>query len=75
MDWIDWGMTIFSAQIIRDCSDSDPFDLSSLTKRLAAAGRLAGFAVTDRFYEIGNPAGLAETAAYLSGLKDRPDEK
>jgi len=42
-----------------------PFDLADVYAALVAAGRLAGFEVKQRFYEIGSPEGLAATEAYL----------
>jgi hypothetical protein len=44
----------------------DVRDLSDLYHVLAARGQLFGFAATQRFYEIGSPAALAETDAFLS---------
>jgi NDP-sugar pyrophosphorylase family protein len=35
-------------------------DLADVYGRLVAAGRLAGYEVRKRFYEIGSPAGLQE---------------
>ena len=43
-----------------------PFDLAAVYQRLLADGDLAGFEVTDRFYEIGSPEGLEETRAFLA---------
>ena len=42
-------------------------DLAQAFTRLAAAGQLAGYEATERFYEIGTPEALAETDAFLSG--------
>ena len=44
----------------------DAFDLAALYQDLLANGDLAGFEVPGRFYEIGSPAGLEETRAYLA---------
>jgi hypothetical protein len=33
---------------------------------LSLSGRLAGFEVTERFYEIGSPQGLADLERHLS---------
>ena len=41
------------------------FDLAHLYRLLAQRGLLAGYEVHERFYEIGSPAGLAETDRYL----------
>ena len=66
VEWIDYGMSIFAAHLIRDCSYPDPFDLSNLTRDLARRELLAGFEVHDRFYEIGKPEGLAQTEDFLA---------
>lgn len=66
VEWIDYGLSVFKTELIASCTYTDPFDLSLLTKTLAQDGRLAGHEVSARFYEIGKPEGLEETAAYLT---------
>ena len=66
VEWIDYGMSIFAAHLIRDYPYPDPFDLSDLTGELARRELLAGFEVHERFYEIGKPEGLAQTEAFLA---------
>jgi hypothetical protein len=44
----------------------EPRDLAELYEELAACGRLAGYEMTRRFYEIGSFEGLAETNLLLS---------
>jgi len=66
VEWIDYGLSVFRTEAITSCDYPDPFDLSLLTKKLAHEGQLAGHEVSTRFYEIGKPEGLEETAAYLS---------
>ena len=66
VEWIDYGFSVFTAAVIAVWPEPDPWDLSALTGSLARAGRLAGHAVTQRFFEIGKPEGLAETEAYLA---------
>jgi NDP-sugar pyrophosphorylase family protein len=73
MEWIDWGMSIFSATVIQEWAEKGPFNLSDVTNELAKAGRLSGFVVTNRFYEIGHPDGLAQTEAYLTPGKGRSE--
>ena len=41
-------------------------DLADLYHELARRGELYGFAATERFYEIGTSAALAETDAFLA---------
>ena len=45
---------------------SSPHDLADLYRSLAADGLLAGYEVSERFYEVGSPEGLAEMRELLS---------
>jgi NDP-sugar pyrophosphorylase family protein len=65
VEWIDYGLSLFTAEAIASWPAPDPFDLTDLTAALAREGKLAGVEVWKRFYEIGKPEGLAETEAYL----------
>ena len=65
VEWIDFGFSVFSRAVVEAWPAPDPWDLSALTGALARDGHLAGFAVSERFYEIGRPEGLAATAAHL----------
>ena len=65
MAYIDYGLSVLR----RDCFDAVPhgaFDLGELFRQMVARGEMAGYEVTTRFYEIGSPAGLEQTAAYLA---------
>jgi N-acetyl-alpha-D-muramate 1-phosphate uridylyltransferase len=64
MKYIDYGLGVLNGDTLRTSTD-EAFDLSDLYGALARDGRLAGFEVTRRFYEIGTPSGLAETDGYL----------
>ena len=64
MHHIDYGLGVFSADALRG-PDQETFDLADVYSRLAMAGRLAGYEAPRRFYEIGTPAGLIETEAFL----------
>jgi hypothetical protein len=65
MRHIDYGLGAFHARI-RPASSDAAFDLSAVYQRLLAEGDLAGMEVPRRFYEIGSPAGLDETAQHLA---------
>jgi hypothetical protein len=62
---IDYGLTALKACAFDSAAPSDPLDLEAIYGALAAAGNLAGYCVTQRFYEIGSVAGLVETEAYF----------
>ena len=40
-----------------------------LQEQLSAEGELCGYEVTDRFYEIGTAAGLADTERFLRAAR------
>jgi MurNAc alpha-1-phosphate uridylyltransferase len=62
MQWIDYGLGALRA----DALDLPGDDLSDVYRALAERGELYGYEATERFYEIGTPGSLAETAAFLS---------
>jgi N-acetyl-alpha-D-muramate 1-phosphate uridylyltransferase len=62
--WIDYGLLAFDRDAVARTSARDLEDELGL---LAGAGRLAAFEVEERFYEIGDEAGLAETEAFVRG--------
>jgi hypothetical protein len=43
-------------------------DLADVLCALSREGLLAGFEVTERFYEIGSPAGLRDLEAHLTTI-------
>jgi NDP-sugar pyrophosphorylase family protein len=63
MQHIDYGLSAYR----RELFDQKPevFDLAMLLHELSLQGRLAGFEVSERFYEIGSPQGLADLEHYL----------
>jgi hypothetical protein len=67
MRHIDYGLGLYSAEAFAGLPQGSAFDLSELQRDLIARGEMAGFEVAERFYEIGSPAGLAETDAFLCG--------
>jgi NDP-sugar pyrophosphorylase family protein len=67
MKYIDYGLGILSASTLLAYGERDIFDLAIVYDALIARGQLAGYEALHRFYEIGSPAGLVETAAYIAG--------
>lgn len=67
MDWIDYGLGGLTAAVLNRVGP-EVTDLAELHQELSRAGELFGYAATERFYEIGTPASLAETEAFLAGL-------
>jgi len=66
MRHIDYGLGAFQARVLGRCPAGKPLDLSAVYRDLVAEGQLAAREVTDRFYEIGSPEGLAETRRRLA---------
>jgi NDP-sugar pyrophosphorylase family protein len=65
MAHIDYGLALLRREAIARVPAETSYDLSDLYRDLVDEGRMIGFEVTRRFYEIGSPEGLAETRAYL----------
>jgi NDP-sugar pyrophosphorylase family protein len=68
MQYIDFGLSAFR----RDLFDHRPevFDLAVLLHELSLYGRLAGYEVQQRFYEIGSPQGLRDLEQHLEKSQD-----
>jgi N-acetyl-alpha-D-muramate 1-phosphate uridylyltransferase len=70
MHHIDYGLGILTPAAFEPWRDDEqPFDLAAVYQRLIAGGELAGYEVTDRFYEIGSLEGLEETRALLEARR------
>ncbi len=65
MQYIDYGLSCFRAEAFRSWPEGSGFDLAGVSLELLGRRQLAGFQVSERFYEIGSPAGLAETDGLL----------
>lgn len=65
MRYIDWGLGMLNAAVFASRPVDEPWDLSELYEELSVAGRLGGYEVAQRFYEIGSPGGFAETDRLL----------
>jgi NDP-sugar pyrophosphorylase family protein len=66
MQHIDYGLGVLQAQALEVYPPDQPLDLAIVYQDLLARDQLAAFEVTQRFYEIGSPAGLAEIREYLA---------
>jgi NDP-sugar pyrophosphorylase family protein len=66
MHHIDWGLGMLQASAVAAWPVAEPWDLAELYEELSNAGRLAGYEMRRRFYEIGSFDGLAETDRLLS---------
>lgn len=66
MAYIDYGLGVLSAEVLLNYPEDQPFDLAEVYHRLSLDGRLAGYEVFERFYEIGSFEGLKETTEFLT---------
>jgi MurNAc alpha-1-phosphate uridylyltransferase len=60
--WIDYGLLGFDRESIEHSTDAE---LEPVLAKLAHERRLAAYEVDERFYEIGDEAGLAETTEFV----------
>jgi NDP-sugar pyrophosphorylase family protein len=65
MRYIDYGLGVFRAAAFDGFPRDAAVDLAHVQQTLVAQRQLAGFEVTQRFYEIGSPGGLQELDAHL----------
>jgi NDP-sugar pyrophosphorylase family protein len=78
MEYIDYGLSVLPRDIVvRMIPGGRPHQLAALYGALSREGRLAGFEVTQRFYEIGSPAGLRDLEEHLvaAARQQRSDEE
>lgn len=66
MRHIDYGLGVVTAEAFAPWAGEAAFDLAQVYGRLATERRLAGYEVSERFYEIGSPRGLEDTRALLT---------
>lgn len=65
MKHIDYGLGAFCAAAFDNYDEGTAFDLADLSRELLAQGKLAGYEVHERFYEIGSHQGMRETDEFL----------
>jgi NDP-sugar pyrophosphorylase family protein len=66
MDYIDYGVALLRMAAVDRIPTDRPFDLAELYTALVTEGRMIGYEVFQRFYEIGTPQALEEARAYLA---------
>jgi NDP-sugar pyrophosphorylase family protein len=71
MQWIDYGLSVLTCDVVAAWLPPEGRgDLAELMHDLSARGQLAGYEVTERFYEIGSPQGLSDLEAHLERRAD-----
>ena len=66
MHHIDYGLSLFRAEVFARYPADRAFDLADVMRDLVAEKQLAGYEVPERFYEIGSHAGLEELNRLLA---------
>jgi NDP-sugar pyrophosphorylase family protein len=66
MRHIDYGVQLLRSSALLHIPPAERCDLADLYRGLVAQGRMIGFEVFNRFYEIGTPTSLEETRRYLA---------
>ncbi|HEY3722267.1 MAG TPA: sugar phosphate nucleotidyltransferase [Acidimicrobiia bacterium] len=66
MEWVDYGVSVLGRDVVAGIPSGAVVDLAAVFGGLSRSGRLAGFEVQDRFYEIGSPDGLRDVEAHLA---------
>ena len=67
------GWAFCTAEALVSWPENEPFDLADVYQDLLSEKQLSGHEVTERFYEIGSPEGLAELDAFLEGRGARSE--
>lgn len=69
MRFIDYGLSVLSASVVSDYTQPGRVaDLATVFHQLSLEGKLRGFLVKERFYEVGSFQGLAEFETYQESL-------
>jgi NDP-sugar pyrophosphorylase family protein len=66
MRYIDYGLGVFRAEAFETLPAHQACDLTEVYADLLKRKQLAAFEVHERFYEIGSPTGMRETAEFLA---------
>ena len=65
MEHIDYGLGVLKTSVLKRYPAERALDLAMVYQDLLIQDQLAGYEVSQRFYEIGSPAGLQETREYI----------
>jgi NDP-sugar pyrophosphorylase family protein len=71
MRHIDYGLGVLASSVLDTVPIDHPTDLATIYEQLSASNDLAAFEVSQRFYEVGSFAGLAQFEDYLRKAETR----
>lgn len=66
MHYVDYGLGVLSQAALEPVPPDEPYDLAVLYQDLLCRGELAGYAVGERFYEVGSFSGIDELTGLLT---------
>ena len=66
MQHIDYGLSVFKADVFTAYPPDEVLDLAHVMRSLVDRGEMAGFEAQERFYEIGSHEGLRELNEFLN---------
>jgi NDP-sugar pyrophosphorylase family protein len=70
MAYIDYGLSVISRALIAcNVAPGEKADLADLFRRLSIGGELAGFEITQRFFEIGSQRGIADFSRHVTEFR------
>ncbi|MDB5332803.1 MAG: hddC 1 [Phycisphaerales bacterium] len=72
MQFIDYGVQLLRREALLHLAPGEPADLADIYRDLTAAGRMTGYEVSNRFYEIGTPQSLEEARRVLGSAGTPP---
>jgi len=67
MHYIDYGLSVWNQKAFEVVPETLSCNLTVVYEEMLRRGELAGFEVTQRFYEIGSVTGLEQTREHLAG--------
>lgn len=66
MRFIDFGLLAMRRSVAEEVPPVGAVDLADVLRDLSTAGRVEGYEVHERFFEVGSPDGIRDLEAYLS---------
>ena len=66
MKYIDYGLGLMHKKCFNNVKENEISDLARIYNKLAEEGKLLGFEIKDRFYEVGSFDGIEEFKKYIN---------
>jgi len=66
MKYIDYGLGLMHKKCFNNVKENEISDLACIYNKLAEEGKLLGFEIKDRFYEVGSFDGIEEFKKYIN---------